>query len=141
MHFDKESIYVSESGRKKLKANTTPTRFPWNNWGDNKPRRRSVYDRVNTRLGVAEGVQAGAEFAVDEDIQSAGNHEPAAGNHVPLSDHNYACAGVVDVVDTAAAETIRLLEAKVRDLESQLRDLLVILEIRRPLSFQVSLLE
>ncbi|KAL0993707.1 hypothetical protein UPYG_G00112140 [Umbra pygmaea] len=122
LHFDKESIYVLESGRKRLKANTTPTRFPWNNWGDDQPRRRSVFDRVNTRLGVAEGVQADAESAAEENDQSA------ASNHEPASDHNYAHAGVVDA---AAVQTIRLLEAKVRDLEGQLRDLSCILNINR----------
>uniref|UniRef100_A0A8C9XR63 THAP domain-containing protein 1 n=1 Tax=Sander lucioperca TaxID=283035 RepID=A0A8C9XR63_SANLU len=45
LHFNKESIYVLESGRKRLKANTIPTRFPWNNWGDDQPRRWSVFDR------------------------------------------------------------------------------------------------
>lgn len=86
---------------------------------------RSVFDRVNTRLGVVEGVQPGAESAVEEDKQST------AGNHEPASDHNYAHAGVVDEVDAAAVETIRLLEAKVRDVESQLRDLFCTLNINR----------
>ena len=130
LHFDQESIYVSKSGRKRLIANATPTRFSWNNWGEDQTRRQSVFDRVNTRLGVVDGAQAGAEStAVEEYEHSAA--DMAVDDHEAASDHNYGRVGVVDDAATAAAENIRLLEAKVRALESQLRDLTCTFTINR----------
>ncbi|XDV26073.1 hypothetical protein PO909_029871 [Leuciscus waleckii] len=107
LHFDEESIYVSKSGRRRLKSGTTPSRFSWNSWGETRVLRQSVYDRVNARFEV-----------------TLEDQEPA-------SDHNYTrdSAGGLDA--DAAAETIRQLEAKVRSLERQLRDLSCTLNINR----------
>lgn len=88
----------------------------------------SVFDRVNAR--VAETVACVETSGVEEHEQAAAA-AAANVNDEFVSDHSYARAGVEDVGDPAAAETIRLLEAKVRDLEEQLRGLHCTLNINR----------
>lgn len=126
LHFDKESIYVSKSGRKRLKTGTTPSRFSWNNWGDIPLPRQSVFDRVNARLGVEEVQCSDAEEVEEQPATVAEDQEPAA------RDHSYA-RDSADGLDAAAAaaETIRQLEAKVRSLETQLASLSCNIHINR----------
>lgn len=49
----------------------------------------------------------------------------------PASDHNYYARNSSGLVEAAAAETNRQLEAKIRSLESQLRDISCTLNINR----------
>ncbi|XP_039518191.1 uncharacterized protein LOC120472185 [Pimephales promelas] len=130
LHFDEESIYVSKSGRRRLKSGTTPSRFSWNSWGETRVLRQSVFDRVNARFEVtlveeSQNSDSAIENA-DEQPTVAEDQQPAA-----ASDHNYSrdSAGGLDA--DAAAETIRQLEAKVRSLERQLSDLSCTLNINR----------
>ncbi|CAM4558286.1 unnamed protein product [Leuciscus chuanchicus] len=128
LHFDEESIYVSKSGRRRLKSGTTPSRFSWNSWGETRVLRQSVYDRVNARFEVT----LVEEFQnSDSAIENADEQPTVAEDQEPASDHNYTrdSAGGLDA--DAAAETIRQLEAKVRSLERQLRDLSCTLNINR----------
>lgn len=112
LHFDKDSIYVSKSGRKLLKTGTTPSRFSWNNWGETPLPRQSVFDRVNARLGVEEIQCSNAEEVEEQQPATvAEDQEPAA------RDHSYARNSADGLDAAAAAETIRQLEAKVRSLE------------------------
>ncbi|XP_049340578.1 uncharacterized protein LOC125804898 [Astyanax mexicanus] len=122
LHFDSADIYVSKSGRKRLKPGALPRRFAWNNWGKDQTSRESAFDRARARLGVdvrAENVATQANHTADEANQvSAVDEEDEL---QPTTDHNY-CACSHPSGDSAA-ERIRELEARVRELESQLQDM------------------
>lgn len=45
-HFKTEDVYISKSGRKRLKSGAAPCQFVWNNWGKDR------FDRTSTHLGV-----------------------------------------------------------------------------------------
>ncbi|XP_067280272.1 uncharacterized protein [Pseudorasbora parva] len=115
MHFETEDVYISKSGRKRLKSDAAPCRFLWNNWGKDLTARESAFDRASARLGVD----------VRGDLANPA-HEvflPDEANDIqPETDHNYVCRPSSGKLD-AAAERIRELEAKVRELETQLNDL------------------
>ncbi|KAJ3585848.1 hypothetical protein NHX12_012256 [Muraenolepis orangiensis] len=90
---------------------------------------QSVFDRINARLGVSEELQA---CASDSAVEEEHEEQPAAeDDREPASDHNYYTRNSAGVVDAAAAETIRQLEAEIRSLESQLRDISCTLNINR----------
>ncbi|KAJ3584093.1 hypothetical protein NHX12_014589, partial [Muraenolepis orangiensis] len=62
-------------------------------------------------LGVSEELQACAsDSAVEEE-----HEQPAEDDREPASDHNYYAHNSAGVVDAAAAETIRQLEAKISE--------------------------
>ncbi|KAJ3608822.1 hypothetical protein NHX12_023353 [Muraenolepis orangiensis] len=76
--------FLSKNGRNMLQTGVSPSRFPWNGWGENH-HRQSVFDRVNARLGVSEELQACAsDSAVEEE-----HEQPAEDDREPASDHNY----------------------------------------------------
>lgn len=87
LHFESSDVYITKSGRKRLKTGALPRRFAWNNWGKDQTSRKSAFDRARARLGVdvrAEraATEANQVSAVDEDDELA-----------PPSDHNYsACS-------------------------------------------------
>ncbi|KAJ3599090.1 hypothetical protein NHX12_033053 [Muraenolepis orangiensis] len=113
-----------------LQTGVSPSRFPWNGWGENQPFRQSVFDHVNARLGVSEELQACV--LATQLWRKSTNNSPAEDDREPASDHNdYAhnSAGVVDAA--AAAETIRQLEAKIMSLEIKLRDIPCTLNVNR----------
>ncbi|XP_056334598.1 uncharacterized protein LOC130245848 [Danio aesculapii] len=105
MHFKAGDIYTTKSGRRKISPGAAPRLFSWNDWSTDKVTQEAAFQRASTRLGVDVRVTPAVAVPI-----------------LPQTDHDYACQPSPGHLD-AAAQRIRELEAKVRQLEVQLGDL------------------
>ncbi|XP_036425128.1 THAP domain-containing protein 2-like [Colossoma macropomum] len=111
LHFESVDIYVSKSGRKRLKTGAVPRRFSWNNWGNDHMSRESAFDRASARFGV--DVRGGSAAGQANEVSTV----DAVVELQHTTDHNYYACSPSGALE-AAAVRIRKLEAKVRELES-----------------------